>query len=526
MFRSGTACVQCEAERPDNGRLLRCLHVLCDRCLRESVRPDTASVRCTWCDEETVLLSNGGAASRVDIWNSLPPSTGLLYPQSLQEQQTHASQDWIKCSIHTDQVLSVFCKTCDVPLCGICITSHIQADHSFTPCKEEAKKRRQAIGEAVRDLNNVPGLSDKSRLDKRLEEFGTAIGQVDTQAKKASNSVTDFFDEIVAALEKEKHRLLVEIDKHRFADRGRLEAQQIQLHGKLQALGTVRALGESLAGASPSPKDNTVSSSDTHALALHNIILQATRGMKPVDLDTPVSHITGELGVTIAPDAVKDTVKNVRSHTTVYSTKVDVDAAAANFQAMARRVAGDAKQYYVWRVPLLGFDGVPLQSATVPQDFHVHLVHVDDTVEDLQWTVCSTGAGIWESQLLALDNGGYPMCVSSSQKKLYRCFSVRSKLKFSADQCSCSLALSDDGYTITATDSGFASAITESGYASGRECWVFTIKWSSHDPIFVGVTKQPESGPSDATTAQLQMFEHSHGWWVGSDDEPPQQQQQ
>eukprot|EP00117_Sycon_ciliatum_P001969 scpid51705/ scgid7406/ Tripartite motif-containing protein 3; Brain-expressed RING finger protein; RING finger protein 22 len=383
MFKSATACVQCESEKPDDGRLLKCLHVLCEGCLRDGVHPDTASVHCVLCGDDTEL-ANSRVTSRQPLWQALPPSAGVLYSGANSVEETQDDEP-VTCSIHDNQIMSLYCNSCSSPLCGLCATTHLVEKHDVTAISGTLREQRKDIRDTVEKLTALPGLSDVGLLEQRLDDLSSAVEAVNKQAEKASQNVAAFYDELAKVLEKKKQKDIDTIDQHRWTNINVLESEQRRVHDKLLRMRTLKTIterfGESNASSADSAPMLTVMGS--HVLSLHGSVIMAARDMKPEDLNTPVAHITGKLGVNIAEDAVETIQMCVESQAKVFTTKVNIHNVTVH-----QTWVDEPSRYptFFFEFALEGFDGQPLQSKYVPSNFRASLRDVFGFVEELQLT--------------------------------------------------------------------------------------------------------------------------------------------
>ena len=514
MFRSSSACVQCETEKPDTGRLLRCLHVLCEGCLKDSVNPQTASIHCVLCRKETKFTDGGAAAGspRRPAWQTLPPSAGTLYTaNTFTEGGSNPLSDDVqaKCPAHAGQVFSLYCETCCALVCGICCAAHMRDGHRMVPATDVVQKQRQEILRAVKEISSVPGLSDLAGLEDRLTDLSAAVDQVDEQATDASKKVETFYDNLIKALEKDKQRVKDEIDQIRWKKRIHLESEQSRLNSKRQTIDTIQVLGDRLAeGCSDSSSRDTVSTMDQHVLSLHSSILDATSGMTSEDLDTPMIHITGKLGVAIDDEAVENAIKTVKSQTTVFSTRVDVERMVP---CMLKETSTPEADMEILQFPLQGFDNRPLDVDTVPDDVRVSVIHPDDHVQEMQLTVgrSDNGKPVCETEAFQPVDGGCPVHVSSAEKKMVTWYVLYDVKEFSRDLRSTSLSLSEDSCTVTATNTDCATAVGTNGYSSSRACWLFKTNWEDHHNIFMGVAKLKDR----VTVREAETCNAVQGWW-------------
>ena len=415
-----------------------------------------------------------------------------------------------KCPNHPGQVLSLYCGTCSALVCGMCCAAHIRNGHSSpVPATDVVQKQRQEILQAVKEISSVPGLSDLAGLDDRLTDLSAAVDQVDEQATDASKKVETFYNDLIKALETDKQRVKDEIDQIRWKKRKQLESERSRLHSKRQTIDTIKVLGKRLAeGCSDaSPRETeTVSTMDQHVLSLHSSILDATSSMTSEDLDTPVMHTTGKLGVTIDDDAVENAVKTVKSQTTVFSTRVDVERMLPKILKSTPNGDMDFFQF-----PLQGFDKRPLYVDTVPDDIHVGLIRPDDHVQEMQLRVgrSDNDKPVCETEAFKRVYGGYPVHVSSAEKKKFTWYASFLTNKFNPDSRSTSLSISEDSCTVTATNTDCATAVCTNGYSSGRACWCFQINWEDHHNIFMGVAKLKDQD----TVREAETWKEVQGWW-------------
>eukprot|EP00117_Sycon_ciliatum_P022638 scpid38119/ scgid19474/ len=450
--------------------------------------------------------SNGGPITHRLAWKSSPESTILLetgvniaaeqLPQL--EEITQA-----ECQTHVGQDLSLYCESCNAIVSENHAAAHLRDGHSVVARTNAVRKRRKAILDAAKKVS-----TDLASWDRRLQDLDAGVHRVDAQAREACQQVDKFYHDLAEAMQEEKQRVKIEIQQRRLKTQKSLQSERSRLHSQRHTIHTIQDLGRRIAKAPPGTSSNNTKGSHLEAEILSldsSVFIGATSRVTAENTDTPVSHITGKLGVSIPDDAVENVAKAVSLQTTVFSTNVDV---RRMLDWEAKTVSTPNGNQSKLQFPLQGSDGRPLQVAAVPSDVHGRLTHPDGCVEELQLTLGrdDTGERVCETQALDLGVGGYPLQISSSERTYLTWCGRGHTRPFNRDLCSTSLSLSDDGYAVTANSDGNAVAVGDSesqSESTGRSCWWFTVNWKDRHSIFMGVSRLQGQDPV--------------GWWLRDD---------
>ena len=157
-------------------------------------------------------------------------SKGTQFHQLDDSTQVMGTPQPLFCKKHLDEVLIVYCKECQCLVCRQCITD-THFGHKFNPIDEVTRKEVEV---------KVKGLLDDS--SKKLTRFRFYLDYVKTvESKKVSapdklkKEINHAFKNLIAALEKRRDELLVQVDSCS-QDLKELWAQKEQLETTIVAL--------------------------------------------------------------------------------------------------------------------------------------------------------------------------------------------------------------------------------------------------------------------------------------------------
>ena len=129
-----------------------------------------------------------------------------------------------RCKMH-DEVLKLFCYTCNQLICRDCIIyDHTEPDHKHTFVKEAAGQYREELRESVAPLRQAT-----TKIAAAITDVQTAQMQVDDNLATVSTTIERSIDEMIATLQQRKQALLAETSALSEKKRRVLNAQEKSL---------------------------------------------------------------------------------------------------------------------------------------------------------------------------------------------------------------------------------------------------------------------------------------------------------
>ncbi|XP_077584825.1 E3 ubiquitin-protein ligase TRIM63 [Stigmatopora nigra] len=200
--------------------ILPCQHNLCRSCasdLYDSRNPYRFSggvFRCPTCRFEVVLDRHGvhGLQRNLLVENIID-----IYKQqqevSSNDNNTESSlkpkeSKEPKCQEHEDERINIYCKTCQTPTCSMCKVFGQHKDCDVAPLEAVYQTQKTELSNAIDNL-----VASNGRLQSLLIQMEDACRNVQENAQRAKQGLSERFDLLYAVLEERKTVLLEQIGK-------------------------------------------------------------------------------------------------------------------------------------------------------------------------------------------------------------------------------------------------------------------------------------------------------------------------
>lgn len=137
--------------------------------------------------------------------SSAPSNPGLIDVQS--RRSTPAPQ--YRCSDHPEEVLKLFCDSCQVPICRDCaLVEH--RDHTYTFLDKSSEVHRKKLSNALKVTESqIEGIQ---RLEARINELWNLVR---VNSNDMLLSIRELFSEIKASIDRREQDLLVQVETSR-----------------------------------------------------------------------------------------------------------------------------------------------------------------------------------------------------------------------------------------------------------------------------------------------------------------------
>ncbi|XP_078600257.1 E3 ubiquitin-protein ligase TRIM32-like [Branchiostoma floridae x Branchiostoma japonicum] len=183
-------------------KVLPCQHTFCQGCLQDHVGRGGA-LQCPNCRQQVRLPPQGVTG--------LPDNhfvTNLC--ERLQNQATLAGEIWEqpqsgnRCSFHPSEVLKVYCKQCQIPVCDQCL-EQAHDDHRKTTIKNAAQDRSSTVQAIINEGRNI--MENYCRFIRGLREKEKSLNE---QKEQRDNGIIQSYNQMVQKLTERKDHLLSE----------------------------------------------------------------------------------------------------------------------------------------------------------------------------------------------------------------------------------------------------------------------------------------------------------------------------
>lgn len=185
-------------------RQLPCLHTYCTTCLRSLLRrAKNGRLTCPKCSTDVPMLG----PDQVEIF---PKAFKLNRLKDIyQDLVAKAERDGGSvCQEHPSQELALFCETCNLAMCRDCyIKSSEHMEHKKGYIKDLAPQYR---AELASELGETVAIAD---LSHALENTELSLDVVKSRHEELRLKAEERFDALVRALQNEKQKFLVTIDR-------------------------------------------------------------------------------------------------------------------------------------------------------------------------------------------------------------------------------------------------------------------------------------------------------------------------
>ncbi|XP_023215414.1 tripartite motif-containing protein 2-like isoform X1 [Centruroides sculpturatus] len=264
-------------ERYTEPKVLPCLHTFCERCLIQYTPPESLTLTCPVCRQQSILPEQGVSglqnnyfiANLMDVLEqpfachdcecrtlaaSKCTDCDLYYCETcsqlhkensnshkvislnelalLEEQERTRDHPSLMCPKHINQTLRFYCRDCETAICVTC-TDIEHGGHVTTRLRDAVEDQKSSLKDLLeKAYSQVPALNEAidsvSNMSNVLsEKYEDAIGQI-----------TSSFDELTECLQLRKNLLLEDLEEvHRIKQRI-LEQQKHLLELCLSDLGT------------------------------------------------------------------------------------------------------------------------------------------------------------------------------------------------------------------------------------------------------------------------------------------------
>ncbi|CAB4039240.1 tripartite motif-containing 45-like [Paramuricea clavata] len=271
--------------------------IVCDNCDSE----DAAQSRCNECEiflcqycSEFHKRSRPTKHHELVTMEQLKSNAG---PQNIAEK--------MRCRKHKEEVIKLFCKTCQTTICRDCTIVDHQG-HKYGFVEEVAVEQKRHLQSNLNEVKQRKGRIAQGIVN--LKKFNEGL-----EAKKKStiSEISHHFDQLLKAVESRKREMMEKATSM-------TNSKQKQIHTQLEILEVALASCESSIEFTEQAFKN---GNDVQILSMEKYILQSLEQLKTVK-DQTRPCVTEDM-VFIIPSLVQETKKKLL-------TKYDVDVAPAN----------------------------------------------------------------------------------------------------------------------------------------------------------------------------------------------------
>ncbi|XP_078581783.1 uncharacterized protein LOC144865109 [Branchiostoma floridae x Branchiostoma japonicum] len=270
-FKEELTCSIC-LELFTRPKVLPCGHTFCQDCLQ-----DLAEVRvpfqCPNCRRQ-VRLSPQGVTGLPDSHIIANMCERLQQQTSLSGETREQPQSGNRCSFHPSEVLKVYCKQCQIPVCDQCL-EQAHDDHRTTTIKKAEQERRstshafidegrnilesflrflRSLREEEKALNEKKQQTDDSIIEAYNQTVQTMVQKLTERKDHLLSEAGENHTENLDRIQTERDRVLVDVNELSSAcDRAEQELQQGWVEFLSQQTTLIEVVGKYRGKAAPTP---------------------------------------------------------------------------------------------------------------------------------------------------------------------------------------------------------------------------------------------------------------------------------
>ena len=282
--------------------------ILCDNCDNE----DAAQSRCNECG---VFLCQFCTESH-KRYRSTKHHELLSMKQLKSNPTPQTIAEKMRCSKHKEEMIKLFCKTCQTTICRDCTIVDHQG-HKYEFVEEVAVHEKQKITE---DLNKVK--ERKTRVVKGIANLIKFNNSLEAEKKSTISEIHQHFDELAKATEYRKQEMVEKVTSL-------TNSKQKQVSAQLEVLLIALASCESSIEFTEQAFKN---GNDVQILSMEKYILKSLEELKTVNDQTEPCVVQNM--VFIVPSSVQETRKTLL-------TKYDIHVPVANPENCKALFKGD-----------------------------------------------------------------------------------------------------------------------------------------------------------------------------------------
>eukprot|EP00058_Branchiostoma_floridae_P018469 XP_002603958.1 hypothetical protein BRAFLDRAFT_71754 [Branchiostoma floridae] len=199
-------------------KVLPCQHTFCQDCLQDLAGRGGA-FQCPNCRQQ-VRLPPQGVKGLPDNHLVTSLCERLQNQATLSGETREQPQSGNRCSFHPSEVLKVYCKQCQIPVCDQCL-EQAHDDHRTTTIKKAAQERSSTIGALINEGRDI--LESYLSFLRSLREKEKTLNE---QGQQRDNSIIQAYNQMVQKLTERKDHLLSESQQNQSKNLEKIQTER------------------------------------------------------------------------------------------------------------------------------------------------------------------------------------------------------------------------------------------------------------------------------------------------------------
>ena len=427
----------------------------------------------------------------------------------------------MNCVIHQLNDVITFCQTCQHGVCVQCLAGG-HSQHTFETLSAVAKEKRASLSKSLKSLahnmsQQTSDTPDRLPVSGQIttpfqtlkERIAKEVEAIREEAKKTSEEVAGYYDDLIASLKEKRQLQLEAIDSLAWKQLEPYENRQRRLQDLEESYGTTTQLCQILTGDS---KDVT----DTVVIELAEHVEKKVQELSN-DLQRDTQPLVPHAKIMVDFESLAETKEKMLSLVRVYESPV-VDIEKCSFIMPDDVIVGADNTI---KIDLFDHTKRPIAASTTAANVTATVVSPSGK-RDVIVVTRDTDTSLTQIRMsLSVKPDGigrHSLQVQSSGRTKTVNFSAcdpRPVLRCDPQKCSSVITLSNDNRTARHTGrDGYGTVTTAVGYTRGRHEW--NVRFTRNKlPIYIlsaGVTALPRNGDYNGTQEYFDNH-HCYGRW-------------
>ena len=210
-------------------KVLPCLHTFCQKCLQNYVPPESLSLSCPICRQQSILPIEGvaGLQNNFFITNLMEV---LERPENNNEAEGGGHSQALQCSTHEGTSLEYYCDSCETVVCRECTVTEHNDHHTILlqDVIEEHKAQLRRILEEAK--SQIPSLKDA------INQVATVSDKLSENRTSAEGEITEKFRTLDQYVKERRDNLIKNVETIHDAKQDILQKQKATLEQELSSI--------------------------------------------------------------------------------------------------------------------------------------------------------------------------------------------------------------------------------------------------------------------------------------------------